>query len=135
MHPNDGRVVSNFIVQALKHRDITVYGDGSQTRSFCYVDDMVNGIIAMMNAPEDLIGPVNLGNPVEFTILQLAQKIIELTHSKSKIVYHPLPEDDPVRRKPDISLAQKELNWQPFTPLEEGLKKTIDYFDKILKGI
>ena len=132
MHPNDGRVVSNFIVQALKGKDITVYGDGSQTRSFCYVDDMVNGFIAMMDAPDDLIGPVNLGNPVEFTILQLAQKVIALTGSKSKIVYNTLPEDDPVRRKPDISLAREKLGWKPTTELEEGLKKTIDYFAGIL---
>jgi len=132
MHPNDGRVVSNFIVQALKGNDITVYGDGSQTRSFCYVDDMVKGFIAMMDAPDDLIGPVNLGNPVEFTILQLAQKVIAMTGSKSKIVYNTLPEDDPVRRKPDISLAREKLGWKPTTALEEGLKKTIDYFAGIL---
>ncbi|MDQ1352770.1 MAG: UDP-glucuronate decarboxylase [Acidobacteriota bacterium] len=134
MHPNDGRVVSNFIVQALKDRDITVYGDGGQTRSFCYVDDMVNGLMKMMEAPDDFIGPVNLGNPVEFTILQLAQKVIELTNSKSKIIYHALPADDPERRKPDISLAQKELGWSPTTPLEEGLKKTIEYFDSVLRA-
>lgn len=132
MHPNDGRVVSNFIVQALKNKDITVYGDGGQTRSFCFVDDMVKGIMAMMDTPDNFIGPVNLGNPVEFTILQLAQKVIELTNSKSQIIYHALPADDPERRKPDISLAQKELDWNPNTPLEEGLKKTIAYFDAIL---
>lgn len=132
MHPNDGRVVSNFIVQALKGNDITVYGDGSQTRSFCYIDDMVKGFIAMMDTPDDLIGPVNLGNPVEFTILQLAQKIIAMTGSQSKIVHNTLPEDDPVRRKPDISLARETLGWKPTTTLEDGLKKTIDYFSKIL---
>lgn len=133
MHPNDGRVVSNFIVQALRDRDITIYGNGSQTRSFCYVDDMVKGIIAMMNMGEEFIGPVNLGNPVEFTILELAQKIKELTGSKSKIIHKPLPEDDPVRRKPDISLAQEALDWTPSVELSEGLKKTITYFDQVLK--
>jgi len=133
MHPNDGRVVSNFIVQALRDRDITIYGNGSQTRSFCYVDDMVKGIIAMMNMGEEFIGPVNLGNPVEFTILELAQKIKELTESKSKIIHKPLPEDDPVRRKPDISLAQEALDWTPSVELSEGLKKTITYFDQVLK--
>jgi len=132
MHPNDGRVVSNFIVQALKGRDITIYGNGSQTRSFCYVDDMVKGIIAMMNAPDDFIGPVNLGNPGEFTILELAQKITGMVNSKSEIVYKPLPEDDPERRRPDISLAQEKLSWQPSIPLEEGLKKTIKYFEETL---
>jgi UDP-glucuronate decarboxylase len=132
MHPNDGRVVSNFIVQALKGRDITVYGEGNQTRSFCYVDDMVNGIFAMMNSPDDLIGPMNLGNPVEFTIMQLARKVIELTGSKSKIIHDPLPADDPVRRKPDISLAREKLGWAPVIELEEGLKKTVAYFDKVL---
>jgi UDP-glucuronate decarboxylase len=134
MHPNDGRVVSNFIVQALKGREITIYGDGSQTRSFCYVDDMVKGIIAMMNAPEDFIGPVNLGNPGEFTIMELAREIIELTGSKSKIVHRPLPEDDPERRRPDITSAQERLGWNPIVPLEQGLKKTIAYFEKILSA-
>ncbi|UCH97521.1 MAG: SDR family oxidoreductase [Candidatus Aminicenantes bacterium] len=132
MHPNDGRVISNFIVQALSGRDITIYGDGSQTRSFCYVDDMVNGIVAMMDAADDFIGPVNLGNPVEFTILELAQKIKELVNSQSKIVYKSLPEDDPVRRRPDISLAQEKLGWEPSIPLEQGLKRTIRYFEKVL---
>lgn len=132
MHPNDGRVVSNFIVQALKGRDITIYGDGSQTRSFCYVDDMVKGIIVMMNAPDDFIGPVNLGNPGEFTIMELAQKIIELTQSRSKIIYKPLPEDDPERRRPEITLARECLGWNPTVSLEEGLSRTIEYFDKIL---
>jgi UDP-glucuronate decarboxylase len=134
MHPNDGRVVSNFIVQALKGRDITIYGDGSQTRSFCYVDDMVKGIIAMMNAPDDFIGPVNLGNPGEFTIMELAQKTIELTQSRSKIIYKPLPEDDPERRRPEITLARECLSWNPTVSLEEGLKKTIEYFERILNA-
>jgi UDP-glucuronate decarboxylase len=134
MMPDDGRVVSNFIVQALKNDSITIFGKGSQTRSFCYVDDMVKGIVAMMNAPDDFIGPVNLGNPVEFTILQLAEKILELTNSKSKIIFNPLPEDDPVRRKPDISLAKEKLSWEPRIKIEEGLKKTISYFDEILKN-
>lgn len=133
MHPNDGRVVSNFIVQALKGLDITLYGSGDHTRSFCYVDDMVRGLIAMMNSPEPFIGPVNLGNPAEFTILQLAEKIIRMVGSSSKIVHKPLPADDPARRKPDITLAQKNLNWEPTIPLEEGLKNTISYFKEILK--
>lgn len=129
MHPNDGRVVSNFIVQALKGEDITVYGDGSQTRSFCYVDDLIEAMIRMMNTPENFIGPVNAGNPKEFTILQLAQKVIEMTGSNSKIIFNPLPADDPMQRKPDISKAIKLLSWQPMIPLEEGLKKTIEYFE------
>jgi UDP-glucuronate decarboxylase len=132
MHPNDGRVVSNFIVQALKGKDITIYGDGSQTRSFCYVDDMVKGIIAMMNTTNDFIGPVNLGNPVEFTIMELARKIIDMVNPNSNIVYNSLPQDDPVRRKPDISIARQKLDWNPSTSLEEGLKKTIDYFASII---
>lgn len=130
MHPNDGRVVSNFIMQALRGEDITVYGDGSQTRSFCYVDDMIEGLVRLMNSPDDFTGPVNLGNPVEFTILELAEKVIELTGSKSGIVFKPLPADDPRQRQPDISLAKEKLNWQPAIPLEEGLKKTIEYFKK-----
>ena len=133
MHPNDGRVVSNFIVQALRGEDVTIYGDGSQTRSFCYVDDMVRGILAMMTAADDFIGPVNLGNPVEYTIMELARKIIDMVNSNSRIVHNALPPDDPTRRKPDISMAQKELNWNPATSLEKGLKKTIDYFDSIIK--
>ena len=133
MHPNDGRVVSNFIVQALKGQDITIYGDGSQTRSFCYVDDMVKGIFAMMNTTEDFIGPVNLGNPVEFTIMELARKIIDMVNPNSKIVYNSLPQDDPIRRKPDISIAREKLDWKPSTSLEEGLKKTINYFDSIIE--
>ncbi|MCL5004639.1 MAG: SDR family oxidoreductase [Patescibacteria group bacterium] len=128
MHPNDGRVVSNFIVQALKGEDITIYGDGSQTRSFQYVDDLIEGMIKMMDNQEEFVGPINLGNPNEFTILELAQKIIELTGSKSKIVFKPLPEDDPKQRQPDITLAKEKLNWEPKIALEEGLKKTIEYF-------
>lgn len=132
MHPNDGRVVSNFIVQALTNQDITVFGDGSQTRSFCYVDDMVEGLVRMMKAPDDFIGPVNLGNPMEFSILELAQKIIGITQSKSKIVFNPLPQDDPLQRRPDIGLAKKKLQWQPLVELDEGLRKTVEYFDEIL---
>lgn len=128
MHPDDGRVVSNFIIQALKGEDITVYGDGSQTRSFCYVDDLIEAMIRLMNSPDDFTGPVNLGNPSEFTILELARKIIELTGTKSKIIFKPLPPDDPVQRQPDITLARKVLNWEPKVSLEEGLKKTIEYF-------
>jgi len=131
MHPNDGRVVSNFIVQALKNRDITIFGDGTQTRSFCYVDDLIEGMIRMMNGPDDFIGPVNLGNPAECTILELAEKIIEITHSKSKIVHQPLPQDDPMRRQPDIALAGERLGWRPETNLEEGLEKTIRYFENM----
>lgn len=133
MHPNDGRVVSTFIVQALQNNDITIFGDGSQTRSFQYVDDLVEGFIRMMDSPDDFIGPVNIGNPGEFTILQLAQKVIELTHSQSKLVYLPLPQDDPIQRQPDIRLAKEKLNWQPTVNLEDGLIKTINYFDKLLK--
>ena len=132
MHPNDGRVVSNFIVQALSNKDITVFGDGSQTRSFCYVDDLIEGLIKMMNSPDDFTGPVNLGNPDEFSVLELAKKIIEITGSKSKIVFRALPQDDPCRRQPDISLANEKLDWQPTVKLDEGLEKTIEYFDKIL---
>ncbi len=128
---NDGRVVSNFIVQALRGEDITVYGDGKQTRSFCYIDDLVDGIFKMMNT-EDFIGPVNLGNPAEFTILELAELVIELTGSKSKIKYLPKPQDDPVQRQPDITLAKRKLNWEPRIPLREGLEKTIAYFDSRL---
>ena len=128
MAENDGRVVSNFILQALKNEDITIYGDGSQTRSFCYVDDLVEGMIRMMNNPQKFIGPVNLGNPSERSILDFAKLIIELTGSKSKIIYKPLPQDDPTQRKPDITLAQKELNWQPSVDIKTGLQKTIDYF-------
>ncbi len=132
MHPNDGRVVSNFIVQALRNKDITVFGDGTQTRSFCYVDDLIEGLIRMMSGPDDFIGPVNMGNPEEFTILELAQKIVEITNSKSKIVFKPLPQDDPMQRRPDISLAKEKLKWKPVVKLDQGLKKTIKYFDEIL---
>jgi UDP-glucuronate decarboxylase len=134
MHPNDGRVVSNFIVQALKGHDITVYGGGNQTRSFQYVDDLVDGMVRMMNqTPDSFIGPVNIGNPKEFTILELARKVIEMTESKSKIIFQALPSDDPAQRKPDIALAQKMLGgWSPEIELEEGLRKTISYFQKII---
>lgn len=133
MHPNDGRVVSNFIVQALSGKDITVFGDGSQSRSFCYVDDMIEAFIRLMDSPDDLTGPVNLGNPGEFTILELAQKIIGLTNSKSRIVFKPLPQDDPSQRQPDITLAREKLGWEPKIGLEEGLKQTIIYFENLLK--
>jgi UDP-glucuronate decarboxylase len=132
MHPNDGRVVSNFIVQALKNQKITVYGDGSQSRSFCYVDDMVEGMMRMMNGPDDLIGPVNLGNPDEFSILELAERIIKLIGSKSEIMFKPLPQDDPLQRKPDISLAREKLDWEPTIKLGDGLKRTIEYFKGIV---
>ena len=128
MRSDDGRVVSNFIVQALKNEDITIYGDGKQTRSFCYVDDLVEGMVRMMNSREEFHGPVNLGNPGEFTMLQLAELIIKLTGSKSRLVFKPLPSDDPLQRKPVIDLAKKELDWEPTIPLEEGLKRTIEYF-------
>ncbi len=128
MHPNDGRVVSNFIVQALKGEDITVYGDGSQTRSFCYVDDMIDGLIKLMNSPDDFTGPVNLGNPKEFSILELAEIIVKMTDSKSKIVFKSLPDDDPKQRQPDITLAKEKLNWHPRIDLNKGLMKTIEYF-------
>ncbi len=131
MHPFDGRVVSNFIRQALAGEDITIFGDGSQTRSFCYRDDLVEGIMRMMNGPDSFPGPVNLGNPGEYTILELAEKIIALSGSKSKLIQEPLPEDDPTRRKPDITLAKKHLQWEPTIPLEEGLRKTIDWFQGI----
>lgn len=131
MHPNDGRVVSNFILQALKNEDITVYGDGQQTRSFCYVDDMIDGVIRMMNASDDFTGPVNLGNPAEFTIFELAEKIIALTGSSSKIIFEPLPQDDPLQRKPNIDLALNRLKWKPQIQLEAGLKKAIDYFKSL----
>ena len=129
MHPHDGRVVSNFIVQALRGEDITVYGDGSQTRSFCYVDDLIDGMMRMMATPAEVTGPVNLGNPGEFTILELAEQVIRLTGAKSRVIRKPLPQDDPCRRRPDISLAQRVLGgWTPAVPLEEGLKRTIAYF-------
>ena len=134
MHPDDGRVVSNFIVQALKGEDITVYGDGRQTRSFCYVDDLIDGFVRLMAAPDELTGPVNLGNPGEFTILELAEKVIAKIGSKSKVVFKPLPQDDPTQRCPDISLAQNKLAWRPTVQLEAGLDKTIAYFDASLRA-
>lgn len=132
MHPNDGRVVSNFIVQALRSQPITIYGEGLQTRSFCYVDDLIDGLIRLMNSPDGFTGPVNLGNPTEFTILELAQKVLELTGSRSEMVFKPLPSDDPIQRKPDIGLAKETLSWEPRVPLDQGLRKTIDYFDDLL---
>jgi UDP-glucuronate decarboxylase len=133
MHPNDGRVVSNFIVQALKGTDITVYGDGSQTRSFCYISDLVEALVRLMDTGSEFTGPVNLGNPKEFTILELAEKIVQMTASRSKIVFKPLPTDDPVQRQPDIALARRELAWEPKVPLQEGLRDTIDYFKRTLQ--
>jgi UDP-glucuronate decarboxylase len=132
MHPNDGRVVSNFIVQALKGQDLTMYGDGSQSRSFCYVDDLLEGMIRLMNSREDFTGPVNIGNPNEFTMIELAEKVINLTGSNSKIIHMPLPADDPTQRQPNITLAKKELGWEPKVMLDEGLVKTIDYFKSII---
>jgi UDP-glucuronate decarboxylase len=132
MHPSDGRVVSNFIVQALLGRDITVFGDGGQTRSFCYVDDMVDGLVRLMNAPDAVIGPINIGNPQEFAVLELASKIVELTGSRSRIVHRPRPQDDPQQRRPDISKANDVLGWAPQTPLSDGLRRTIEYFDALL---
>jgi UDP-glucuronate decarboxylase len=134
MHPNDGRVVSNFIVQALNNDPITVYGDGSQSRSFCYVDDLIEAFVSFMEASDELTGPVNLGNPNEFTILELAEKVIDLIGSTSPIVFKPLPTDDPKQRQPDIRLAQEKLGWQPKVLLEEGLKQTVAYFDRLLKS-
>ena len=133
MHPNDGRVVSNFIMQALKNDDLTVFGDGSQTRSFCYVDDLIDGLMKLMDTPDEFTGPVNLGNPSEFTILQLAQLTKEMTGSRSKIVFKPLPQDDPTQRQPDITLAREKLGWVPKAPLEEGLQKTIAYFRDLIE--
>lgn len=132
MHPNDGRVISNFIVQALANQDITVFGEGTQTRSFCYVDDMIEGLVRMMNGPDSFVGPVNLGNPDEFSILKVAKLIISLTGSKSKIIFEPLPQDDPLQRRPDITLAREKLDWEPKLDLENGLKKTIEYFRQII---
>jgi UDP-glucuronate decarboxylase len=134
MHPNDGRVVSNFIVQALKNEAITIYGDGTQTRSFCFVDDLIEGLISLMNTTKELTGPINIGNPNEFTILQLAELVFELTGKKPNLVFHPLPGDDPKQRKPDIALAKSQLGWEPKIQLKEGLKATIDYFDKCLSS-
>jgi UDP-glucuronate decarboxylase len=134
MHPYDGRVVSNFIRQALTGEDITIFGQGDQTRSFCYRDELVEGMIRMMNAPDELIGPVNLGNPVEFTIRELAELVLKLTGSKSKLVYQPLPADDPSKRRPDITLAKKHLGWEPKVSLGEGLPRTIEWFRSINLG-
>jgi UDP-glucuronate decarboxylase len=134
MHPNDGRVVSNFIVQALRNQPITVFGDGSQTRSFCYVDDLIDGMWRLMNSPDEITGPVNLGNPREFTVRELAEKIISLTGSSSSLVFKPLPQDDPRQRQPDISLARKQLAWEPKIPLEQGLTQTIEYFNALLRN-
>lgn len=133
MHPNDGRVVSNFIIQALLNRPVTIYGDGSQTRSFCYIDDLVDLLIRFMDSEDSFTGPVNAGNPEELTILEFAEKIIEITGSKSEIMFSPLPSDDPSRRRPDITLARQHLGWEPVVSIEEGLKKTIDYFDEYLR--
>jgi UDP-glucuronate decarboxylase len=134
MHPNDGRVVSNFILQALRGEPITIYGNGSQTRSFCYVDDMVKGLMLLMKTPGEVTGPINLGNPEEYSILEIAQRILKLTASKSKIIFAPLPQDDPEKRRPDISLARKVCGWSPKISLEEGLPKTIDYFENFLRN-
>jgi len=134
MHPNDGRVVSNFIVQALTNQAITIYGDGEQTRSFCYVDDMIDVLVKLMESPDDMLGPVNVGNPGEFTIHELAQKVVEMTGSKSEIIFKPLPHDDPTRRRPDITVAKEKLGWEPRVKLEVGLKPTIEYFERTLKN-
>ncbi len=134
MHPNDGRVVSNFIVQALQDQPVTVYGAGRQTRSFCYVDDLIDGFLRLMSMPDDFTGPVNLGNPVEFTILELAETVIAKTGSKSEIIFEDLPTDDPVRRQPDITLARDALGWEPTVSLDQGLDSTIDYFDRLLRA-
>jgi len=133
MHPNDGRVVSNFIVQALLGRDITVFGDGQQTRSFCYVDDLIDGLISLMNTSDKVIGPINIGNPKEFTILELASLVIELTGSHSRVVHRPRPQDDPRQRRPDISKAHEVLQWEPHTALKEGLVRTTAYFEELLR--
>ena len=134
MHPNDGRVVSNFIVQALKGEPITIYGDGSQTRAFCYVDDLIEGFVRLMASPAEVTGPINLGNPGEFTIRELAEMAIDMTGSKSALTFLPLPQDDPKQRRPDITLAETHLGWQPKVPLREGLQQTIDYFDRLLSS-
>lgn len=134
MHPSDGRVVSNFIVQALSNEPITLYGDGTQTRSFCYVDDLIEGFVRLMNSSDEVSGPINLGNPGEFTMIELAEKILEMTGSRSKLVFQPLPLDDPKKRQPDITLARKELGWEPSIALEDGLKSTIKYFEALLSG-
>jgi UDP-glucuronate decarboxylase len=134
MHPNDGRVVSNFIVQALKGRDITIYGDGSQTRSFCYVDDLIEGFLRMMESPKEICGPINMGNPEEFTIKELAETVLRMVGSKSKLVYKSLPHDDPRQRRPDITLAKRTLNWNPQIKLAEGLEKTIKHFEQLVSN-
>jgi UDP-glucuronate decarboxylase len=134
MHPNDGRVVSNFIVQALQGQDITIYGDGSQTRSFCYVDDLIEAFVRIMATGDEFVGPVNIGNPGEFTILELAEKVIEFVGGSNKIVNKPLPMDDPTRRRPDISLAKEKLGWEPKIALDEGLRRTIEFFDDLLSA-
>jgi UDP-glucuronate decarboxylase len=134
MHPNDGRVVSNFIVQALRNEPITLYGDGTQTRSFCYVDDLIEGFVRLMNSSDDVSGPINLGNPGEFTMIELAEKIREMTGSRSELIYEPLPMDDPKQRQPDIALAKQKLGWEPNIDLEEGLRPTIAYFDALIAG-
>ena len=131
MHPNDGRVISNFILQALRNKPITIYGEGLQTRSFCYVEDLIDGLVRLMNTDDEFTGPINLGNPREFKIIDLAKMVIEFTGSKSKLRFEPLPEDDPMQRKPDIALAKQVLEWQPTVPLEEGLKKAVAYFDEL----
>jgi UDP-glucuronate decarboxylase len=133
MHPNDGRVVSNFIVQALLGNDLTIYGDGSQTRSFCYVDDLIDGLIRLMGSANAVTGPINLGNPTEFTILELASQVIEVVGSRSRVVHRPLPADDPRQRRPDVSRAQEILSWAPRTPLAQGLMNTISYFEDLLR--
>ena len=134
MHPNDGRVVSNFIMQALQGEPITIFGDGDQSRSFCYVDDMINAFVGLMNSANEVTGPINVGNPYEFTIKELAEKIVELTDSNSELIYKPLPGDDPVRRNPDISKAKDKIGWEPVIQLDEGLKKTIPYFENLLNA-
>jgi UDP-glucuronate decarboxylase len=133
MHPNDGRVVSNFIVQALLNKDITIYGDGSQTRSFCYVDDLIEGLVRMMGTPREIVGPFNLGNPIEFTIKELGETVLKIVGGKSKLVFKPLPQDDPKQRQPNITLARKNLGWEPKVMLDEGLEKTASYFRTALK--
>jgi UDP-glucuronate decarboxylase len=133
MHPNDGRVVSNFVIQALRGEDITVYGEGQQTRSFCYVDDLIEAFVRLMDSPDEFTGPVNTGNPGEFTIMELAQKVIALTGSNSRIVHKPLPQDDPQVRRPDITLAREKLGWEPTITLEQGLPKTVAYFSQLLE--
>jgi UDP-glucuronate decarboxylase len=135
MHPEDGRVISNFIVQALQGHDLTVYGDGSQTRSFCYVDDLIDGLMALMQSPDECIGPMNLGNPGEYTILEVAEMVLKLTGARSQIIFKPLPQDDPTQRQPDITLAKRTLGWEPKVTLEEGLQRTVAYFTTLLHTV